>query len=178
MRGVTRRVVQVDHDATRLGRRAPLELAVHGDVSATLRAVLPLLAQRTDRTFLDGMLARHARALETVVLLDDPSCYTENWTNPAAVPERLHVQLTPEEWRERLWTFSETSLWCRYDCLPAHPASELPALLPELAARSAWVTFDPTCTLMGQGVPMTALRARFPPPTVVLENRFEFAPVR
>ncbi|MEV6209201.1 pyruvate dehydrogenase [Kitasatospora sp. NPDC051914] len=63
----TRRVIQVDHDATRLGRRVPLELAVHGDVSATLRAVLPLLSQRTDRGFLDEMLARHARALETVV---------------------------------------------------------------------------------------------------------------
>ncbi|GJF32355.1 pyruvate dehydrogenase [Kitasatospora sp. NE20-6] len=63
----TRRVVQVDHDATRLGRRVPLELAVHGDVSATLRAVLPLLTRRTERSFLDGMLARHARALETVV---------------------------------------------------------------------------------------------------------------
>src|SRR6478609_930953 len=37
------RTIQVDHDATRLGRRTPLELAVHGDVAATLRAVLPLL---------------------------------------------------------------------------------------------------------------------------------------
>ena len=62
-----RRVIQVDHDATRLGRRVPLELAVHGDVSATLRAVLPLLTPRTGRGFLDDMLARHARALETVV---------------------------------------------------------------------------------------------------------------
>ncbi|GAA5006867.1 pyruvate dehydrogenase [Kitasatospora paranensis] len=62
-----RRVIQVDHDATRLGRRAPLELAVHGDVSATLRAVLPLLAQKTGRGFLDDMLTRHARALENVV---------------------------------------------------------------------------------------------------------------
>ena len=122
-------------------------------------------------------IVRRVRAGEAFVLLEDPSCYTENWTNPAAVPERLYVQLTPAEWRERIWAFSETSLWCRYDCLPAHAAGELPALLPELAARRAWVTFDPECTLMGQGAPMTALRARLPPATVVLEDRFEFGPV-
>lgn len=118
------------------------------------------------------------RAGQTVVLLDDPTCYPENWTNPIGVPERLYVQLTAAEWRDRLYALSETSLWCRYDCLPAHPSSELPALLPQLAARKAWVTFDPVCTLMDQGAQMAALRARFPPPTVVLEDRFEFAPVQ
>ncbi|MCW3066928.1 MAG: poxB [Solirubrobacterales bacterium] len=61
------RTVQVDHDSTRLGRRTPLELAVHGDVAATLRAVLPLLEQKSDRSFLDEMLREHARALEHVV---------------------------------------------------------------------------------------------------------------
>ncbi|WP_104821025.1 pyruvate dehydrogenase [Kitasatospora sp. MMS16-BH015] len=61
------RTIQVDHDATRLGRRTPLELAVHGDVSATLRAVLPLLEQKADRAFLDSLLARHCKALEQVV---------------------------------------------------------------------------------------------------------------
>jgi pyruvate dehydrogenase (quinone) len=61
------RTVQIDHDATRLGRRTPLELAVHGDVAATLRAVLPLLEQKSDRSFLDRTLREHARALERVV---------------------------------------------------------------------------------------------------------------
>jgi pyruvate dehydrogenase (quinone) len=59
--------VQIDHDPTRLGRRTPLELAVHGDVAATLRAVLPLVEQKPDRSFLDQMLREHARALESVV---------------------------------------------------------------------------------------------------------------
>ncbi|MFE2754498.1 pyruvate dehydrogenase [Actinosynnema sp. NPDC059335] len=61
------RTVQVDHDASRLGRRTPLELGVHGDVAATLRAVLPLVAEKTDRSFLDRMLQRHAQSLEQVV---------------------------------------------------------------------------------------------------------------
>jgi pyruvate dehydrogenase (quinone) len=62
-----RRTVQVDHDLSHLGRRTALDLAVHGDVAATLRAVLPLVEQKSDRSFLDDMLHQHARALEHVV---------------------------------------------------------------------------------------------------------------
>jgi pyruvate dehydrogenase (quinone) len=61
------RTVQVDRDAAHLGRRTRLELGVEGDVGATLREVLPLLEQKTDRRFLDKMLRRHAEALEKVV---------------------------------------------------------------------------------------------------------------
>jgi len=62
-----RRTVQIDHDLSRLGRRTSLDLAIHGDVGATLRAVLPLVKQKSDRSFLDQMLRDHARALEHVV---------------------------------------------------------------------------------------------------------------
>ena len=67
------RTVQVDNDPAQLGRRTPLDLAVHGDVAETIRAVLPLLRPRTDRSFLDKMLHEHARRLEKVV-----SAYTTN----------------------------------------------------------------------------------------------------
>jgi pyruvate dehydrogenase (quinone) len=59
--------VQVDQDAAHLGRRSSLDLAVHGDIRETLRAVLPMLRQKTDRSFLDRMLHEHARKLEEVV---------------------------------------------------------------------------------------------------------------
>jgi pyruvate dehydrogenase (quinone) len=59
--------IQVDRDASRLGRRTPLDLAVHGDVGATLRAVLPLVEQKADRAFLDRILRHHATKLEGVV---------------------------------------------------------------------------------------------------------------
>ncbi|BCB76292.1 pyruvate dehydrogenase [Phytohabitans flavus] len=58
--------IQVDHDVTRLGRRTPLEMAVHGDVEATLRAVTPLVEQKDDG-FLRRMLQRHAELLGDVV---------------------------------------------------------------------------------------------------------------
>ncbi len=61
------RTIQVDHDPARRGRRTPLKLAVHGSVAATLRAVLPLIWQKTDRSFLDRMLHEQARKLEHVV---------------------------------------------------------------------------------------------------------------
>ena len=77
------RTVQIDHDATRLGRRTPLELAVHGDVGATLRAVLPLVEPKTDRGFLDRMLRKHQHALEHVV-----SAYTRDIEH--------HVPIHPE----------------------------------------------------------------------------------
>nr|WP_119611812.1 pyruvate dehydrogenase [Streptomyces acidiscabies] len=61
------RTVQIDHDAGRLGRRTVLDLGVHGDVRETLRAVLPLIEAKGDRSFLNRMLHQHAKALETVV---------------------------------------------------------------------------------------------------------------
>ncbi|WP_236795388.1 pyruvate dehydrogenase [Amycolatopsis sp. GM8] len=61
------RTIQIDRDATHLGRRTPLDLAVHGDLGETLRAVLPKVEQAHDRTFLDDMLREHARTLENVV---------------------------------------------------------------------------------------------------------------
>ncbi|WP_020575178.1 pyruvate dehydrogenase [Actinopolymorpha alba] len=61
------RTVQVDHDPTHLGRRTALDLAVHGDVKETLRVVLPLVNQKSDRTYLDRMLREHTRSLEKVV---------------------------------------------------------------------------------------------------------------
>jgi pyruvate dehydrogenase (quinone) len=77
------RTIQVDHDASRLGRRTPLELGVHGDVRETLRAVLPLVRAKQDRAFLARMLDKHLRSLEHVV-----GAYTER-------VER-HVPIHPE----------------------------------------------------------------------------------
>jgi len=59
--------IQVDSETAHLGRRTALDLAVHGDVRETIKAVLPLLRPRTDRSFLDKMLRRHVRKLEKVV---------------------------------------------------------------------------------------------------------------
>lgn len=85
------RTVQVDHDATRLGRRTPLELAVHGDVGATLREVLPLVEQKSDRSFLDRMLHKHAEALEHVV-----SAYTHDVEHHLPIHPEYAVRILDE----------------------------------------------------------------------------------
>lgn len=61
------RTAQVDREAAHLGRRTPLDVAVHGDVGETLRALAPLIRPKRSRAFLDDMLQRHERALHRVV---------------------------------------------------------------------------------------------------------------
>jgi pyruvate dehydrogenase (quinone) len=85
------RTVQIDHDPTRLGRRTPLELAVHGDVGATLRAVLPLVEQKSDRSFLDHMLHKHAEALEHAV-----SAYTHDVEHHLPIHPEYAVKILDE----------------------------------------------------------------------------------
>lgn len=77
------RTAQVDRDPAKLGRRTVVDFPVHGDVKATIDKLLPLIAQKRDRAFLDAMLRRHAARLERVV-----DAYTRN-------VER-HVPIHPE----------------------------------------------------------------------------------
>lgn len=59
--------VQVDLDPGRLGRRAPIVQGVAADVGLTLRALLPLLEQRADSSFLDDMLKASDKAIKRAV---------------------------------------------------------------------------------------------------------------
>ncbi|MFD4009131.1 pyruvate dehydrogenase [Brachybacterium paraconglomeratum] len=67
------RIVQIDADASRLGRRVGLDLAVHGDVALTLQAVLPLLKSTKGHRYLHRQLKAHHKALSGVV-----AAYTKN----------------------------------------------------------------------------------------------------
>ena len=66
-------LIQVDTDGTHLGRRHPVHLGVVGDVRATLEALLPRLASREDRHFLDQCLALHQHALAHRAKEEQPS---------------------------------------------------------------------------------------------------------
>lgn len=59
--------VQVDIDPARLGRRAPIVQGIAADVGLTLRALLPVLESRTDRSFLDSMLKASDKAVRHAV---------------------------------------------------------------------------------------------------------------
>jgi pyruvate dehydrogenase (quinone) len=53
------KIVQVDLRRERLGSRSRLDLGVWGDVKETVRALLPRVAEKPDRAFLEQMLGRH-----------------------------------------------------------------------------------------------------------------------
>jgi pyruvate dehydrogenase (quinone) len=56
------RIAQIDIRAEAIGRRAPVELGILGDVAHTLRAVLPGLTAKPERTHLDACLAHYKNA--------------------------------------------------------------------------------------------------------------------
>jgi pyruvate dehydrogenase (quinone) len=56
------RIAQIDVRAEAIGRRAPVELGLVGQVGPTLRALLPRLAAKTDRMHLDASLRHYAEA--------------------------------------------------------------------------------------------------------------------
>lgn len=50
---------QIDDTASQLGRRAMVDMALVGDVKTTVKTLLPMIAEHSDRSFLDDMLALH-----------------------------------------------------------------------------------------------------------------------
>jgi pyruvate dehydrogenase (quinone) len=62
------RIAQVDIRAENIGRRAPIDLAIVGDVKATLTALLPLLKQNSDGSHLTQAREHYAKARKA---LDD-----------------------------------------------------------------------------------------------------------
>ncbi|UFU06473.1 pyruvate dehydrogenase [Ruania halotolerans] len=61
------RTAQVDRDAAVIGRRTEVQIPVHGDVTATLEALLPKIATKKSRRFLDKMLDKHDRLMNKSV---------------------------------------------------------------------------------------------------------------
>lgn len=57
-------IIQVDDNPAHLGRRARVDLGLTGDVGETLRALLPRIRPRADRSFLDRTLEHHRKAVE------------------------------------------------------------------------------------------------------------------
>jgi pyruvate dehydrogenase (quinone) len=61
------RTAQVDRAVHRLGRRTDVDIAVHGGLLPTLNALMPLLAPKKSRRFLNQMLKKHDRLMNKAV---------------------------------------------------------------------------------------------------------------
>lgn len=60
------KIIQIDRDASRLGRRHPITLGLQGDVVPTLKELIPLLEQRSDGDFLSTCLELAKKTQESL----------------------------------------------------------------------------------------------------------------
>lgn len=86
------RGVQIDIDQTRLGLRYPVEVGLTGDSQGTLRALLPLLQRKADRSFLEkaqqGMKEWNAQLEAEASRMDKPM-------KPQVVAKALEEAIAP-----------------------------------------------------------------------------------
>lgn len=85
--------VQIDADASRIGLRYPVTLGLAGDAKATLEALVPMLNERRDRSF---MATAQARMKEWGVLMDDRGTRTEFPLKPQVVAHELSTLLADD----------------------------------------------------------------------------------
>ncbi|BDB42343.1 MULTISPECIES: thiamine pyrophosphate-requiring protein [Mycobacterium] len=82
------RGVQIDIDPTLIGMRYPNEVNLVGDAGATVRALLPLLQRKSDRSWRDTIERNVARWWETMAMEAEVSADPIN-------PMRLFAELSP-----------------------------------------------------------------------------------
>jgi pyruvate dehydrogenase (quinone) len=84
------RAVQFDIDPTMLGIRYPTEVNLHGDCAETLRALLPLLEQKSDTDWRDGIAKGMA---DWWKLMEERALEKANPVNPQRVTWELSPRL-------------------------------------------------------------------------------------
>ncbi|MFF0558603.1 thiamine pyrophosphate-dependent enzyme [Streptomyces sp. NPDC004266] len=90
------RVVQIDVREEHLGRRVPVDVGLAGDVGATLRALLPLLAPVESRSHLDEARERFLRWQEGQADLADPAHDKRLLGRVRAVFDNRSEEIRPE----------------------------------------------------------------------------------
>ena len=101
--------IQIDIDPAKLGRRTPLEMGIAGDVGTTIRALLPKLTPKTDRAFLDSMLAKTVKKLEEVV-----GAYTHNVDNLVPIHPEYVARILDEEAAPDAVFTADTGMCCSW----------------------------------------------------------------
>lgn len=101
-------IIQVDIDGSHLGRRHPVDLGVVGDVGATIDALLPRIAQRSDRAFLDECLSHRTKTLE------DQARHATNGKDGAIHPQYLTEVISRAAPANAIYTADGGSpmVWC------------------------------------------------------------------
>jgi pyruvate dehydrogenase (quinone) len=85
------RAVQIDIDGAQLGMRYPYEVNLVGDAAATLRALVPLLNRKEDRSWQDSLAGKVERWWRTM----DAEAHVEATGDGQVNPMRLFSELSP-----------------------------------------------------------------------------------
>ena len=99
-------IVQIDLQPERLGRRAKVDLGLHGDVKDTLKALLPLVNQKSDESFLNAQLHIYNKVKEHL------SIYVTNKGSKDAIhPEAVAAELDKLATQDAIFTV-DTGMCC------------------------------------------------------------------
>ena len=79
------KIIQIDINPGSIGAHSKVDMALVGDIKSTLKALLPLLEEKTDRHFLDKALEHYRDAKKGSTI----------WLNPAIKPFTRNI------WRSR-----------------------------------------------------------------------------
>lgn len=87
------RAVQIDRDPKRIGLRFPVDIGLAGDAGATLRALIPMVRRREDRSFLEEAQSRMKDWRE---LMDTRAAVEETPLKPQVVARHLNDLLADD----------------------------------------------------------------------------------
>lgn len=176
------RIAQVDIRGAALGNRCPIEVGVIGTVRDTLRALLPLVNEKTDTSHLDNALADYRRARQDFDALAEctpdtrhihPQYLTKVVSDLAAADAVFTCDVgTPVAWAARYLRMNGK----RRLIGSFNHGSMANALLQAIGAQAAFpkrqvisLSGDGGFTMM-MGEFVTLLQQRLPVKTIVLNN--------
>jgi pyruvate dehydrogenase (quinone) len=144
------RAVQVDLDGRHLGNRYPVEVGLTGDAAETLRALLPLLDERTDRSWRteveESVRSWHRLSAQRARTPAEP-------VNPEAVVAELSPRL-PADAQVAVDVGSVTYWYARHLRLPAGVPAHLSSTL---ASMGCAVPYGLAAKLAAPDRPLVAL---------------------
>src|SRR4051812_47253328 len=148
------RAVQIDIDARLIGSRYPTEVNLVGDAGQTLRALLPLLERKADRSWREEIESGVARWWE---ILDERAHQSADPVNPQLVFHELSQRL-PDRCILTADSGSATNWWARHiriregmdAALSGTLATMCPAVPYALAAKFAYPD-RPVVAAIGDG---------------------------
>ena len=85
------KAVQIDIDGSMLGMRYPYDVNLVGDAAATLRALIPLLERKQDRSWQEDLVSKVERWWETM----DAEAHVSTTGDGQVNPMRLFAELSP-----------------------------------------------------------------------------------